>query len=78
LQVSGLAEPQWQAFMAVFRAQEERVLHLIEPVWSDSFHLLWQNATAGRSNSSSSEAADMSGLVRWCSVLLVRAAFHSK
>ncbi|WIA30707.1 hypothetical protein OEZ86_000775 [Tetradesmus obliquus] len=30
-QVPGFAEPQWQAFLAVFRAQEERVLHLIQP-----------------------------------------------
>jgi UDP-N-acetylglucosamine 2-epimerase len=68
--------------MAVFRAQEERVLHLIEPVWSDSFHLLWHNAAAESSSSScsssSDEAASLSGLVRWCSVLLVRAALHSK
>jgi hypothetical protein len=77
LQVPGFAEPQWQAFMAVFRAQEERVLHLTEPVWSDSFHLLWQNAAAG--SSSSSDGVDSaSGLVQWCSVLLLRAALHSK
>jgi hypothetical protein len=84
-QVPGFAEPQWQAFLAVFRAQEEHMLHLIQPVWSESFPLLWQNtssevvASQSSSSSSSSSGFDgMAGLVRWCSVLLLRAAFHSK
>jgi hypothetical protein len=81
--VPGFAEPQWQAFLAVFRAQEERVLHLIQPVWSDSFPLLWQHASsdaaaARSSSSSSSELGSMAGLVRWCAVLILRASFHSK
>lgn len=79
----GFAEPQWQAFLAVFRAQEERVLHLIQPVWADCFPLLWQHASSETeatlsSSSSSRGPGSMAGLVRWCAVLIVRAAFHSK
>lgn len=70
--------------MTVYRAQEEHVLHLVEPAWKDNYPLLWQNS--GGSSSCMVDtcvaAADNGGgsgsTVQWISVLLERAAFHSK
>lgn len=82
LQVPGFGDAQWAAFIAVFRVQVERMLHLIDPVWRDNFPVLWQQvhktASEISTHSGSSSSSGFAALVCWCSVLLQRAAFHSK
>ncbi|KAF8068363.1 TARBP1 [Scenedesmus sp. PABB004] len=66
--VPGWGERQWAAFAALFRALDERVLHLVQPVWAEHWPQL-QLAAGGGSGAGV--------LVRWAGALLRRAAAHS-
>ncbi|KAG1677345.1 hypothetical protein FOA52_010724 [Chlamydomonas sp. UWO 241] len=76
--VAGFGAPQWDAFVALYKAQEMHVLHLVEPVWSAHWPLL-RSAAGGAGGAGSGGAVGGGGggtTLRWLRVPLSRACFH--
>ena len=101
--VQVLSPVHWSSYILLYRAEEQHMLHLIQPLWEQCCTQLWDSCcssssssnapqpphptatttstcqvvtTTGGSSSSSSSSARGAELVRWCSVLVLRAAFH--
>ncbi|GAX85191.1 hypothetical protein CEUSTIGMA_g12609.t1 [Chlamydomonas eustigma] len=43
-QVPGLGVAQWEAFLSIYPAQEQNVLHLVQPVWEAHYRTVWNQA----------------------------------
>jgi hypothetical protein len=71
---------QWQAYLMLYRAEEQHMLHLVQPLWAEWFTQLWEPSSSSRRSSSNSSHSQVQQqqqeVVRWCSVLVLRAAFH--
>ncbi len=67
----GFVAAQWQAFLALYRAQEQHVLHLVQPAWETHYPTLWHALSP-----EGPPQLDVSPLLRLLRVLLVRACFH--
>jgi hypothetical protein len=93
-----LSPAEWSSYILLYRAEEQHMLHLIQPLWEQCCTQLWDSSNSSSSNSrqqplgatsattsscqvdtcnSSSSSAGGAELVRWCSVLVLRAAFHT-
>lgn len=74
-----LSADQWTAYVMLYQVEEEHMLHLIQPLWQQYFAPLWQQGQQQEGDAGACRPAHESGLslVSWCSVLVLRAAFHS-
>ena len=88
-QVDGFGPKQWQAFLEIYQAQEQHVLHLVQPVWDSpevGFRVLLQKVEATVEGAGGTGSGDQVGgslipcyaeLLRWVRAPLMRCCFHS-
>ena len=64
LKVHGFGARQWSAFLEVYRAQEQHVLHLVQPVWDSpdrGFCVLWEQLLGSTSAAGTEATANGRG-----------------